>query len=242
MSPKPTNAPPTPRRGERGNDGAAVLTAEVVLDATIVVNDATLVIDADDDEGEVIIATPILPWWKQRDVYVLLGTVLVLLAAFETAIGVSSRNAASKGDVGDLPPEEGVAVATESNNITLPIRGSHGTCPSDDSAQECGATLEIWMDIVGWSIMNLVVVTENFALSPNRTERLIESVASTATDTTSLLCTISQSMSEESTLKLPMKQEIHAGSNRADRRRQRSVYATRFASKSTSSPSDTVDG
>ncbi|KAL3771046.1 hypothetical protein ACHAW5_008512 [Stephanodiscus triporus] len=69
-----------------------------------------------------------------------------------------------------------------------------------------------------------------------------QSVASTATDTTSLLYTVSQSMSEESTLKLPMKQEIHAGSNRADRRRQRSVYATRFASKSTSSPSDTVDG
>jgi hypothetical protein len=69
-----------------------------------------------------------------------------------------------------------------------------------------------------------------------------QSVASTVTDATSLLYGISQSMSEESTLKLLMKQEIHAGSSRADRRRQRSVYATRFASKSTSSPSDQVVG
>ena len=33
------------------------------------------------------------------------------------------------------------------------------------------------MDIVGWSIMNLVVSTENFALSPNRTERLIDTLS-----------------------------------------------------------------
>jgi len=126
----------------------------------------------------VIIATPILPWWKQRDVHVLLGTVLVLLAAFGTVVGVSSRNVASNRVGGDLLPEEGVAVATESNDITLlPRRGSHGTCPSDDSAQGCGATLEIWMDIVGWNVMNLVVSTENFALSPNRTERLIDTLS-----------------------------------------------------------------
>ena len=143
MSPKPTNAPPTPRRGERGNDGAAVLTAEVFVDPTIVVNDATLVVDADDDETEVIIATPILPWWKQRDIHVLLGTVLVLLAAFETAIGVSSRNAASKGDVGDLPPEEGVAVATESNNtLTEPARP---TIPHKNAAPPSKSGWTLWV-------------------------------------------------------------------------------------------------
>jgi len=102
----------------------------------------------------------------------------LLLAALGTAVGVSSRSSASEGDVGDLLPEGGVAVATESNDIAvLPRRGSHGTCPSDDSAQGCGATLEIWMDIVGWSVMNLVVSTENFALSPNRTERLIDTLS-----------------------------------------------------------------
>ena len=188
-------APNSDEWGEGGNDDATHLTAEVVVDPTIVINDATLIVDADDDEGEVIIGTTILPWWKQHNGRVVLGTVLVLLAAFGTTIGVSSRNAASNGDVGDPPSGEGVAVATASNDtanfttfsgmfngieaydVIVPVKGSHGTCPSDDSAKDCGATLEIWMDIAGWSIMNLAVVTENFALPPNRTERLMDTLS-----------------------------------------------------------------
>jgi hypothetical protein len=154
------------------DDDGTLLTAEVVLDPSFFVNDARLVDEEEDDGGGVIDATPIVPWWKQRSGLALLGTVLVLLAAFVTAIGLSSRGVDPNGDVGNPPPEE---VATKSNDTALAgKRGPRGTCPSDDSARDCGATLEIWMDVMGWSLMNLVVVTNNFSLPPNRTERPID--------------------------------------------------------------------
>jgi hypothetical protein len=33
------------------------------------------------------------------------------------------------------------------------------------------------MDIMGWSVINLVVATDNFTLPPNRTERLIDTLS-----------------------------------------------------------------
>ncbi|KAL3806287.1 hypothetical protein ACHAXA_005787 [Cyclostephanos tholiformis] len=98
----------------------------------------------------------------------LIGVALVLLAAIVTAIGLSSRDVAPNGDDGDTNPLDDVPAGK---------RGPHGTCPSDKSARDCGATLEIWMDVGGWSIMNLAVATNNFTLPPNRTERLIDTLS-----------------------------------------------------------------
>lgn len=156
------------------NDGT-MLTAEVHLDPSFVVNDAMLVNEEEDDGGGVIVATHIVPWWKQRSGHALLGTALVLLAAFATAIGLSSRGIASNGDISGPPAEE---VATESNDVDLAgKRGPRGTCPSDESARDCGATLEMWMDVWGGNVLNLVVATDNLTVPPNRTERLIDTLS-----------------------------------------------------------------
>ena len=156
------------------NDGT-MLTAEVHLDPSFVVNDAMLVNEEEDDGGGVIVATHIVPWWKQRSGQALLGTALVLMAAFATAIGLSSRGIASNGDISGPSADE---VATESNDTALAgRRGPRGTCPSDESARDCGATLEMWMDVWGGNVLNLVVATDNLTVPPNRTERLIDTLS-----------------------------------------------------------------
>jgi hypothetical protein len=171
----PLSAEDNDEGGGGVDDDGTILTAEVVLDPSFVVNDARLVNEEEDDGGEVFVGTPILPLWKQRSGQALLGTALVLLAALATAIGLSSCGIASNGDIGGPPSEE---AATVSNDIDLAgERGPRGTCPSDEFAGDCGATLEIWMDIMGWSVINLVVATDNFTLPPNRTERLIDTLS-----------------------------------------------------------------
>ena len=161
-SPTPEEGPTTaaPGRRDADNDPAADPDAELGgADSTIVIRNATLF-----HEEAVFVATPIVPWWKQRSGRALLGTALVLLAALGAAVGSSS----SSGGIGGPTPEE-VDLIRE--------RGTHGTCPSDESARDCGATLEIWMDVWGWSVMNLVVATDNLTLPPNRTERLLDTLS-----------------------------------------------------------------
>jgi hypothetical protein len=147
----------------RRADNNADLEADTAANPIIVIQNATLF-----NERQVIIATPILPWWKERSGQMLIGTALVLLAVFVTAIGLSIDVATNK-DVGDIAAVDAIYPVRK--------RGPHGTCPSDESAKDCGATLEIWMDIEGWSVMNLVVDTNNFTLPPNRTERLIDTLS-----------------------------------------------------------------
>jgi hypothetical protein len=147
-------------------DDNTLITADVVVDPTIAINDATVFVEDDEDEGEVIIGTPILPCWKQRLGQALIGTTLVVLVALATAIGLL---------VSDNPPS--VEEAAVDTIVPVGKGGPHGTCPSDESAMDCGATLEIWMDVVGWSILNLVIATNNFTLPPNRTERLINTLS-----------------------------------------------------------------
>ena len=153
------------------DDDITLITAEGAWDVAAVVNDARV---CDESEGgvlEVIEATIISPWWKQRSGQAMVVTALLLLTAIVTAIGLSSRDDSANKNDGvtntDLPGE----------NITMAKRGPHVTCPSDESAKDCGATLEIWSDVPGWSIMNLVVATDNFTLPPNRTERLIDTLS-----------------------------------------------------------------
>ena len=155
-SPTPEEGPTT-APGRRDDNDPADHNAELVADSTIVIRNATLF-----HEEAVFVATPIVPWWKQRSGRALLGTALVLLAALGAAVGSSSRG------IGGPTPEE-VDLVRE--------RGTHGTCPSDESARDCGATLEIWMDVWGWSVMNLVVATDNLTLPPNRTERLLDTLS-----------------------------------------------------------------
>jgi len=45
--------------------------------------------DRYDDDGEVYIATPTLPWWKQKRIRILIGMVIVLVGALAIALGVS---------------------------------------------------------------------------------------------------------------------------------------------------------
>jgi hypothetical protein len=175
MRSRPLSAEDDDEGGVGSDNDGTMLTAEVHLDPSFVVNDAMLVNEEEDDGGGVIVATHIVPWWKQRSGHALLGTALVLLAAFATAIGLSSRGIASNGDISGPPAEE---VATESNDVDLAGKGGpRGTCPSDESARDCGATLEMWMDVWGGNVLNLVVATDNLTVPPNRTERLIDTLS-----------------------------------------------------------------
>jgi len=45
--------------------------------------------DRYDDDGEVYIATPTLPWWKQKRTRILIGVVLAIVGALAIALGVS---------------------------------------------------------------------------------------------------------------------------------------------------------
>ena len=62
------------------------------------------------EEGDVVIATPTLPWWKQRKTKLFLGTVLLVLAAMAIALGVafSSRT--------DSDSNSTVVVTVDSSN------------------------------------------------------------------------------------------------------------------------------
>jgi hypothetical protein len=161
-SPGPTIAP------GRRNDHDADVEADIPVNPMIVINNATIF-----NERQVVIATPILPWWKQRNGQVLIVTALVILGVFVSAIGLSIDRATKKDD-GDTPTG---ADGTVDSIFPMRIREPHGTCPSDESAKDCGATLEIWMDVLGFSVMNLVVATDNLTLPPNRTERLIDTLS-----------------------------------------------------------------
>jgi hypothetical protein len=152
-----------------GDDDSTLIIAVGAWDAAIVVNDATICVDGEGGEGEVIDATLISPWWKQRNGQVMVVTALLLLAAIVTAIGLSSRDDSADKNDGDA--------STPPGEVPVVKRGPHVTCPSDESAKDCGATLEIWLDVAGWSVMNLVVATDNFTLPPNRTERLIDTLS-----------------------------------------------------------------
>ena len=43
----------------------------------------------DSDDGEVVIAIPTLPWWKQRKTKIFLGVIIVIVVVFSIALGVS---------------------------------------------------------------------------------------------------------------------------------------------------------
>jgi hypothetical protein len=167
------------------DDEITLITAECAWDTSIRVNDAMLVDDDeddggggggggcdDDDGGGGVEATPILPWWKQRGGQVLIGIALAIFAVFVVEIIVlNSREANSNKNDGDSTASIDEVPAGKGG-------GTRGrTCPSDESANDCGATLEIWTDVVGWKVMNLVVATDNFTLPPNRTERLIDTLS-----------------------------------------------------------------
>jgi hypothetical protein len=159
-----------------GGDDDTVISADVVVDPTFAVNDATLFVEDDEISGEVIIGTPIPPCWKRRSGQVLIGSTLVLLVALATAIFLASDNL----------PSDGV-----DSIVTVGEMGHRGTCPSDESSRDCGATFEIWFDVDGWSLLNFVVATDNFTLPPNRTERLIDTLSGPFSSADNYGCRIS---------------------------------------------------
>ena len=164
----PPNEDGPPRRqqtdgGTESSNGPTIppdadVEADIAVDPAIVINNATLL-----NESQVVVGTPILPWWHQRNGQMLIGvTALSILAIFATLIGLTIDSAAKKDDGGPVVPMGEM---------------TRRTCPSDETAKDCGATLEIWMDVFGWSVLNFVVVTENLTLPPNRTERLIDTLS-----------------------------------------------------------------
>ena len=71
-----------------GNTADGGITA-VEDDTAIHIPEAFLVEDGYDDNGEVYIATPTLPWWKQKRTRILIGLVIVLVGALAIALGIS---------------------------------------------------------------------------------------------------------------------------------------------------------
>jgi hypothetical protein len=140
-------------------------------DSTIVVPEVTLVRDS-----EVFIATqvepiePALPWLKQRRTIFLIGALVVIVIASSIAFALH-------------PKEDGNTEAPEAQDIFVvnsPVPSfsmapssidlSPGaTCQMDP---DCGATLETWRGIGGFTILDLMSGTNNFTNTPNRTAHL----------------------------------------------------------------------
>jgi len=66
-----------------------VVSSSTNQDTEIHIPEAFLVEDGYDDNGEVYIATPTLPWWKQKRTRILIGAVLAIVGALAIALGVS---------------------------------------------------------------------------------------------------------------------------------------------------------
>ncbi len=114
----------------RGTDAAAFRPA-LERDSTFCVPVAWPVPLA--DEGEVIIATPTLPWWKQRRIQLL----LIILAALSIALGVTLTR----------PPGDDFSAAlslsiTPSSSITPSASPSFSTFPSASPTEVC-----FWIEI-----------------------------------------------------------------------------------------------
>ncbi len=101
---------------------------------------------------------PALPWWKQRQSQLLLGTVFILLAALAVALGVLFKPTLD-------PPNNEVNFDTNSI-LSSPTEAT--SCPEHSN---CGATLDTWMDIGGCSISDLMKTIDSGS-APNKTERL----------------------------------------------------------------------
>ena len=140
-------------------------------DSTIVVPEATLVRDS-----EVFIATqvepiePALPWLKLRRTRFLLGALILILITFSITLAFNLRE-----DGNTEAPEAQVIVVVNSPVPSFSMAPSSidispgATCPMNP---DCGATLETWTGIVGQSIDDLMSGTNNFEITPSKTERL----------------------------------------------------------------------
>ena len=127
-------------------------------------------------DSEVYIATyvepiePAIPWWKQRRTRFLLGALVVIVITFSIALALSLRE-----DGNTEAPEAQVIVVVNSPVPSFSMAPSSidispgATCPMNP---DCGATLETWTGIVGQSIDDLMSGTNNFEITPSKTERL----------------------------------------------------------------------
>ena len=137
-------------------------------DSTIVVPEATLVRDS-----EVFIATqvePALPWLKQWRTRFLVGALVVIVIASSIAFALRLKE-----DGNTEAPEAQVIVVANSPVPSFSMAPSSidlspmATCPMDP---DCGATVETWTGIDGFSINDLMCGTNNLEITPSTSGRL----------------------------------------------------------------------
>ena len=94
--------------------------------------EAYLVEEEYDDDGEVYIATPTLPWWKQRRTKILLGVVLVIVSTLAIVLGIEL----SKDDQVTLVNNVTNVIVNVTDSPSISLAPSLSSAPSS-SPTEC---------------------------------------------------------------------------------------------------------
>jgi len=139
----------------------------------------------DDSGGEIIQASlvePSPPWWRMRRAQQMFCFVILLVVSLSISLGIfvsPSRN--QEGVNGAVPPAPSFAPSAAREVVGTTGPGSYADSPSQPSPaaapacsldSNCGATLEIWTDIVGGSTYNLRMHTNGLSNEPNETKQL----------------------------------------------------------------------
>jgi hypothetical protein len=138
-------------------------------DSTIVVPEAILVRDE-----EIYIATqvdPIEPWWKQRRMRFFISAPALIVIALSIALGLKMDGNTEDVVLNSPAPSFSMAPSTLEDLTTVAPAFPSATCSMDPN---CGATLDTWTGISGGSIADLMNGTNNFKITPSKSERLGE--------------------------------------------------------------------
>ena len=137
--------------------------------------EATLVRDSEVYiETQVNLIEPALPWWKQQRMMLLLGVLILIVITFSIALALSLREDVNM----EVPEAQDIVIVNSpvplfSMAPTLIDLSPGANCPLDP---DCGATVETWTDIGGFSIFQLMIGTNNLDITPSKSERLGDNV------------------------------------------------------------------
>lgn len=139
----------------------------------------------EEPDGEIIEAMliePTVPWWRMRRVQLMICFVILIVLALSISLGVALSKRRQKF-VGESAVPPGLSLAPSAPELSIsPSSASAANVSSSASSpsaapacsldSNCGATLETWNDIWGWSMYELRLYTNALRNKPNETTRL----------------------------------------------------------------------